>query len=58
MRLEDRNRWGDHTSDWMKSDFPVREFKSRIYELEAEIKQLKAAQEQPETEVEQTNGFY
>lgn len=44
MRLEDRNSWGSYTNDWMKSDFPVREYKSRIYELERENQQLKEAQ--------------
>lgn len=49
LRVEERRRWNDDLSNWMRSDFPLREFKRRIYELEAEIKQLKAAQESTQT---------
>jgi len=50
LRVEERYSWDDNLGNWMRSDFPVREFKRRIYELEDENKRLKAAQAAPQTE--------
>jgi hypothetical protein len=54
LRVEDRSRFDDGMSDWMRSDFPVREFKRRIYDLEAEVERLrKKAGEEPPVPTEQ-----
>lgn len=56
LRLEDRTYAYD-INDWIKSDFPVREYKRRIYELEAEIASLKKTQAAP-TEADPDRSEY
>lgn len=52
-RFDDRlSRWNGVVDSWMKSDFPTREMRRRIFELEDEIKRMSGKEPQAAMQVE------
>jgi hypothetical protein len=46
-------QWHTSLNGWMQSDYPVREYKQRIYELEAEIRRLNGEDQPRRSEQEE-----